>query len=55
MVEERFVLGKITKERFEKFREKYVLQRARLIAETQKNQQTSSNLEKAVQKALKIG
>ncbi len=53
-LEERFVLNEITKEQFDKFTSKYSEELNQLTQEIKTNANSSSNLEKAVEKGLKI-
>jgi hypothetical protein len=53
-LEERFVLNEITKEQFDKFTSKYSEELNQLTQEIKSNANSSSNLEKAVEKGLKI-
>lgn len=53
-LEERFVLGDITKEQYEKFKEKYEREKYVLSQELKNNEACSSNLEKAVKNGMKI-
>jgi site-specific DNA recombinase len=53
-LEERFVLNEITKEQFDKFTSKYNDELNQLTQEIKTNANSSSNLEKAVEKGLKI-
>ncbi len=52
--EEQLVLNKITKEQYEKFYKKYTEEINQIEQESYKHQKTSSNLEKVVEKGLKI-
>ncbi len=53
-LEERFVLNEISKEQFEKFSQKFELEKRVLVEENDNCQMISSNLEKAVEKGLDI-
>ncbi len=53
-LEERFVLNEITKEQFDKFTSKYSDELNQLTQEIKTNANSSSNLEKAIEKGLKI-
>ncbi len=53
-MEERFVLNEITKEQYDKFSIKYREEVVQLKQETKANEEMSSNLEKAIEKGLKI-
>lgn len=53
-MEERFVLGEITREQWRKYSEKLSYQKELLLREIEDNEKISSNLEKVVEKGLQI-
>jgi site-specific DNA recombinase len=53
-LEERFILDEISKEQFEKFSKKYIQNKLQLKQENEESDFSSSNLEKAIIKAMEI-
>ncbi|RTL53186.1 MAG: hypothetical protein EKK39_04975 [Sphingobacteriales bacterium] len=54
MLEERLVINEISKEQYQKFSQKYTNAIRKLSEELEQNQNMSLNLEKAIEKGLKI-
>ncbi|MBY0346890.1 MAG: hypothetical protein GTN67_00095 [Hydrotalea flava] len=54
MLEERLVINEISKEQYQKFSKKYIDAIRELSEELEQKQNMSSNLEKAIDKGLKI-